>query len=572
MGSTTLRDLFGANILGLKEATHGSTLRIRRRRDDPHPVVNATPAPDPPSPPEEGSTIRRVGSAIAGLRRHVSTDRDPVIDVCGRSLRAFCLEYLPHHFTSGFCAVHDDLFAVCDAPSPATGKRVARAAPRKFGKTTIISLAKPLQELAYQRRHFILMIGETATTAEANLATLTAEVENNERLRADFPHLVPARDRKGQPVKWTDKQIVFSDFATVMAKGMGGKARGIKYRQNRPDLAVCDDLESPETADTFLKRLRHKRWWGGTFLGLGATGWDIFNIGNLVNHDSLLASLLRAKDWNSKLWRALNIIKDEEMYPTGHTISDGSPIWPDVWGQAALDALKNSPEVGEFNFAREMMNDPKTREEQQFVSADFTFYDHDTTRESRYIKKLTYIDPAGGEQPGQMKKGRRDYFCAVTGGVNPDDNWIEIFDVQMKRLIPDQQIEKVLDVYATHRAPIQIEDIMYKNLYASSMSAAAAKRNLYPPITTRDVHGQNKNGRILGTQPLMMHRETRKVRFARHLLEMIPEYFGQFDDYPGEYDDGPDATEGVIRGLEIPPAPKNIMAPSLQRQSSWRNM
>jgi hypothetical protein len=513
-----------------------------------------------------------VGSAIRGLRRNVGAERDAVIERCRHSLREFCLEYLGHHFTNGFCEVHDDLFEACDAPSPPDGKRVARAAPRKFGKTTIISLAKPLQELAYKRKKFVLLVGETATTAEANLATLTAEVENNEQLKADFPHLVPATDHKGQPVKWTDKQIVFSDFSTIMAKGMGGKARGIKYRQNRPDLAICDDLESPETADTFLKRLRHKRWWGGTFLGLGSKGWDIYYIANLVHNDCLLASVLRARDWNSKLWRALNVIKKDELYPTGHTLNDGSPIWPEVWGHEALERYRNSPEVGEFNFSREMMNDPKTKEEQQFDVGEFTFYDHSPTKELSYKKKLTYVDPAGGEQPGQMKKGRRDYCAIVTGGISPDDNWIEIFDVRLSRLIPDKQIELVLDVYAQFRAPIQAEEVIYKNLYASSMSAAAARRQLYPPITTRDVHGQNKNGRILGTQPLIMHPTTRKVRFARHLLDKVPEYFAQFDEYPGEYDDGPDATEGVIRGLEIPPAPKQLLTPGLQRSSTWRNM
>lgn len=449
---------------------------------------------------------------------------------------------------------------------------MARAAPRKFGKTTIISLAKPLQDLAYKRKRFVLIVGETATTAEANLATITAEVENNELLRADFPHLVPAKDRKGQPVKWTDKQIVFSDFSTVMAKGMGAKARGIKYRQNRPDVAICDDLESPETADTFLKRQRHKRWWGGTFIGLGAKGWDIYYIGNLVHNDCILASLLRAKEWNSKLWRALNIIKKDELYPTGHTLNDGTPVWPEVWGHAALEAYKNTPEVGEFNFAREMMNDPKTKEEQFFEVSLFEYFDFSDTRLSDYTRMLTYVDPAGGEQPGQTKKGRRDFCAIVTGGVNRNDNWIEIFDVRLNRLVPDRQIEKVLDVYSKYRAPIQAEEVIYKNLYASTMSTAAAARQLYPAITTRDVHGQNKNGRILGTQPIIQHPQTKKVRFARHLIDTVPEYFAQFDEYPGEYDDGPDATEGVIRGLEVAPAPKTLATPGLQQTSRWRGM
>jgi hypothetical protein len=556
MSSTTLRDLFGTNLIPKsliqKKAVPvgaGVSRVDERNRSDPG-----------------------VSAAIGGLRGDKRSDeRSRVIARCEHSLEAFCLEYLPHHFTEGFCEVHEDIFEACDAPAPETGKRVVRAAPRKFGKTTIIALGKPLHELAYQRKKFILLIGETATTAEANLGTLTAEVENNERLRADFPHFAPAKDNKGQPVKWTDKQIVFSDFSTVMAKGLGARSRGIKYRQNRPDLAILDDPESPETADTFLKRLRHKRWFGGTFMGLGATNWDLFVIGNLIHNDCLLASLLRDKTWDSLLWRAKHIIKDEERYPTGHTLNDGSAVWPEVWSLERLEAFKNTPEVGEFNFAREMMNDPKTKEEQQFDPSEFTYYVHEDTRTLRYRRKLTYVDPAGGDKPGEMKKGRRDYCAIVTGGVSPEDGWVEIFDVELIRLTPDKQIDRVLDIYAKLQAPIQVEEVVYKNLYASAMAKSAKERGLFPAITTRDVHGQRKDGRILGTQPKIMHKQTRHVRFAQHLIDQVPDYFAQFEEYPGEYDDGPDATEGVIHGLETGVVPKTILSSTLTKPSNWRN-
>src|SRR6185436_1072328 len=124
-------------------------------------------------------------------------------------------------------------------------------------------------------------------TAQTNLASIVQELETNEQLLEDFPHLAPARDPKGQLVKWTDEEIVIANYALVRAKGMGSRMRGMKYRSHRPDLAVLDDPESPETADTFLKRRRHQRWFGGTFLGLGATNWDIYVISNLPHHDAL---------------------------------------------------------------------------------------------------------------------------------------------------------------------------------------------------------------------------------------------------------------------------------------------
>jgi predicted phage terminase large subunit-like protein len=57
----------------------------------------------------------------------------------------------------------------------------------------------------------------------------------------------------------------------------------------------------------------------------------------------------------------------------------------------------------------------------------------------------------------------------------------------------------------------------------------------------------NKVARITGTEPLLANGT---VRFARHLIEKVPTYFGQWDEFPGEHEDGPDATEMLIRLLE----------------------
>ena len=145
-----------------------------------------------------------LSSAVTGLRAHRTDVKNTRrIDQAAHSTRRFCEVYLSHHFTAGFSELHSDIFSAIDTPG--TSKRIARIAPRQFGKTTIISLGLPLYMMAYRLKWFILMIGESATTAEANLATLTQELETNEALLADFPHLVPATDHRGQSVKWTDR-------------------------------------------------------------------------------------------------------------------------------------------------------------------------------------------------------------------------------------------------------------------------------------------------------------------------------------------------------------------------------
>jgi predicted phage terminase large subunit-like protein len=505
-----------------------------------------------------------LGSAIKGLRQgRPDSPRLKPITQSKLSLEAFCLRYLAHHFTAPFCEMHYDIFKACDAQ--VHGKRFARIAPRKMGKTTIINLGLPLQKLAYQEKWYILMIGESADTAEANLATLAHEIETNELLLEDFPHLRAAVDPRGQTVKWTDRQLVFANYATVRAKGMGARMRGMKYRQRRPDMAILDDPESPETADTFLKRERHKRWFGGTFMGLGTSDWDVYVIGNLPHHDCLIAGLVLDPRWDGKLWRAENIPKREnERYPVGNTKEDGSALWPEEWPLARLEQYRNEPNVGNLGYAREMMNDPREEENKAFSLSEFEFFNYEEEKPT-YDEMVISIDPAGGENPGEVRRGKRDY-CAVVAMGRKRDNTIDVVDAVLKKVLPDAQIDIALDMYTRYEASISVEENMYKNLLKTSMEKRAKERGLYPVVRVR-TSAQNKITRILSLQPPIRRRN---IRFAAHLIEKAPELFAQFDEFPGTYDDGPDAVEGGLRQLERR-ASQAFKLISMTGQSYWKN-
>jgi len=481
------------------------------------------------------------------------------------NLRLFIEMYLSHHFNKGYCEMHDDLIA--QAESPGTGKRIARIAPRKFGKTTLYGLALPLWKLAFKKKWFVMMIGESLPSAQANLQSIIEELEQNEKLRHDFPHLAPAIDRKGQFTKWTDHQLVFKSGATILAKGMGSKMRGAKFKNHRPDLAILDDPESPETADTFHKRQKHKRWFGGTFIGLGADDWDIFVIGNLPHEDCLIATLVESPEWNGLLWRAINMRLKEERYPLGNTSDDKTALWPEVWPLEKLAALRADPTVGDLSFAREMLNMARNAEDIEFRTDEFSYVDWDLGRMKLYRLVKAYVDPAGGERPGEMKRGNRDYFCIVTAGMC-QDGWVEVFDVEMHKKAPDLQMDTIISVVQWTRARVIVEENMFKNLYGDTLKKKARDVGVAIHVDTVD-NTVSKMTRILGSQPALMDKEVRYVRFARHLRKKYPEFFAQYDQFPADHDDGPDAVSGLLPFIYKKPV-KPIGLNLLTRKSPWK--
>lgn len=482
-------------------------------------------------------------------------------------IKIFIDLYLARHFDSEGCEMHEDIFSQINDPRPQ--KRVARIAPRKFGKTTLIGLALPLWKLAYKKKWFVLMVGESLPSAQANLQSIIEELESNEQLRHDFPHLAPAIDRKGQFTKWTDHQLVFKSGATILAKGMGSKMRGVKFRNHRPDLAILDDPESPETADTFHKRQKHKRWFGGTFIGLGADDWDIFVIGNLPHEDCLIATLVESPEWDGLLWRAINMRLKEERFPIGNLTHDGTALWPEKWPLDKLAKLKADPTVGDLAFAREMLNMARNTADIEFRSDEFTYIDWTPERMKTYRLVKAYVDPAGGERPGEMKRGNRDYFCMVTGGMTMD-GWVEIFDVVMHKKAPDQQMDSIIGVVKWTKARVLLEENMYKNLYGSDLKKKAMEEGVAVRVDTVD-NMTSKMTRILGSQPALMDPVVRHVRFARHIRKQYPEFFAQYDQFPADHDDGPDAVSGLLPVLYKPPM-RPLTIGTLTRVSPWKGV
>ena len=68
---------------------------------------------------------------------------------------------------------------------------LAIAAPREHAKSTLIDTVTTLYELYNQQFHYQIFIGDTATNAQSNLASVVNEIETNELLNEDYGNLKP---------------------------------------------------------------------------------------------------------------------------------------------------------------------------------------------------------------------------------------------------------------------------------------------------------------------------------------------------------------------------------------------
>lgn len=187
-------------------------------------------------------------AAKAAYRREV-TRADPL---------AFALIYLRHHLKdkgSGAITL-SEVHTVwveyakrwAEPVTRAAQQRDAFIAPRSMGKSTWWFLILPLWAAAHGHVKFAAAFADSASQAEAHLATFKRELETNVLLREDYPKLTtPAMRQRGTVVSDNRHLLLATSGFAFAAKGVDSGNLGMKVGDQRPDLIICDDLEPGES-------------------------------------------------------------------------------------------------------------------------------------------------------------------------------------------------------------------------------------------------------------------------------------------------------------------------------------
>lgn len=234
---------------------------------------------------------------------------------------------------------HKDIFQLMTAVEIL---RFVCAIPRDHAKTTLAKLAAVWYFLFSDYR-FIVYISNTSGIAIPAVNDIMAFMQCD-NFRAVFGNIQILTNQEGKGIY---KFKIGDKICMLRAMGASQQVRGINIDNQRPQLAIIDDLEDNDNIASETLFMQLKRWVYGPFMKcLDKFHNKIIWLGNMISSQSMLYENCHSNFWHSRLY--------------GCMLSNGKPLWPDAW---TLEKLQR--DFAEYQHAgmadvwfAEMMNQP----------------------------------------------------------------------------------------------------------------------------------------------------------------------------------------------------------------------
>jgi len=158
---------------------------------------------------------------------------------------------------------------------------------RGSAKSTICATSLPLWKILSEQSHFVVLASQTRVQVRQMLGNIRKEIEGNDLLRNDFGPIEEESD------EWGAYAMSFKKYdAKIMAVSIEQSIRGFRYKQYRPDLIVCDDIEDLNSTRTKESREKIYNWFNSEILPLGTTHTPIYVLGNFLHEYSIVGRLM----------------------------------------------------------------------------------------------------------------------------------------------------------------------------------------------------------------------------------------------------------------------------------------
>ena len=286
-----------------------------------------------------------------------------ILTECSISTKMVAKTFFPERFSLPFAEeIHDKIFDLIDDP---TKNKVAIAAPRGFGKTSIVALALMARYILFKITPFICYINKSHDAAGLQTENLRRELVTNRFIKAMFG------DFKARDLDSSDFEEVFSKKAwvayntLVWPRGAGQQVRGVLFKNSRPGLFVIDDLEDAKKVDNPDLRADLFQWlYADVIKAVPRTNmdWKIIYIDTLKHEDSVLQKLLDSDDWHSIRLEAC----DDDFKSVAPNFMSDEMIKKEWEEHVAL----GQSDV----FYRELRNLPISDKDATFKVEDFKYY------------------------------------------------------------------------------------------------------------------------------------------------------------------------------------------------------
>lgn len=243
---------------------------------------------------------------------------------------------------------HSDIWALL---TDLEKERVLLAIPRDHAKTTLAKLVVIWYWLFTSQR-FCVYLSNTAPIAKGACRDIMRFLDHPNFINV-FGRIKMIKSSENEGLWIFDMPRAGLPPKRCMLRGLGQgqQMRGINIDNQRPDIAVVDDVEDNENTDSPQQQKKLDKWMFGPFLKALARKKKILWLGNMLAKTSLLARLSRNPRWNPVVFGCL--VKDSA---TGQL----RPLWPGKW---TVEALKDDFQEYKDNslvetWMCEMMNMP----------------------------------------------------------------------------------------------------------------------------------------------------------------------------------------------------------------------
>ena len=463
---------------------------------------------------------------------------------------------------------HNDICDIMNVVSnEEMNKRVVVAAPRSHAKSSFLSKGFPIHEIVYRKRQYIILISETPSVSSANLDWLKIQLTGNEALIRDFGRILSAKqqmnpkDNQSEFIAWEDLGDGKQKMLTLVQAASSGQAlRGRNWNGTRPDLIVCDDVDSEKNNNTAELREELKSWFRQVVVPLGdpeGKKTAIVFMGTTIHHQSLLIDVMNHRaDFESRryqaiikmptredLWeecRKIYVNRDDprsaktaELFYIANKeeMDAGSEVlWPSVQPIFKLMAWKW--DNGSKAFQTEYMNNPLDVESMVFNPETFTYWDErDPGRQFLHDSYNIYlsVDFALGKEKG-------DYSAISVIAKEKATGVAFVVDSFIERIKPEDFMRKIVEM-TTRWQPdgVAAEAVAAQEFFVDQLKQALAESGYPAHRRVKKIYSRGR--KALRIEAMAPDIENGKIQFSRKHSMLLE----QFERYGADHDDGPDS-------------------------------
>jgi hypothetical protein len=427
-----------------------------------------------------------------------------------------------------------------DQLSNELNKKICIALPRGTGKTTHMSIAYPLWEIAKNHNLRILLVSSTAATAKNFMVEIINNIEGNPKYhfwaRAIDQYkkgVIPKmRIRHRREEHWTDDSITIGRDGlkmkdpTIHTVGLFGS-----ILSKRADIIIVDDVVTQENSATEDQRQKIKDWIYTTLMPVLVPGGRFIYLGNTWHMDDLVSNLLKDPQFDVRKrmpsiiheaarqdlweeWANINLDEsltvEEKRSQTNNFYSEHKEemdkgievLWPERFTYTDLYMLRIS---NPFSFARMYQCDPSIHPNQKFTEHDIelalkkgeNLVLQDAKREE-YMAELT---TSGLDLAISQKDSADDTVLLSLDKVKYGKGLIKAGDFVIRNIVRGKIAPKdVIEIVKNHDSNVRPSGIRVENNgYQESMCRDLGEHGL--PIRSYHTGGE-KNDPDVGINSL----------------------------------------------------------------------